>query len=115
MPRLSPYNYCRSLFYRPSSLRLFPQHRSPLPSSLIHTQSRQEEPLALPLQAISSSVPYKETALGFFTPQLLGSNVQPFAPTVNLPASAWSSEHAVAGSLGLGGFPGRDIYAAAGK
>src|SRR5690242_7886674 len=50
-----------------------------------------------------------------YSTDLLGNNVQPFAPTVNLPASVWSSEHAVAGSLGLGGFPSRDIYAGAGK
>lgn len=50
-----------------------------------------------------------------YSTDLLGSNVQPFAPTVSLPASRWAGEHAVAGSLGLGGFPSRDIYVAAGN
>lgn len=50
-----------------------------------------------------------------YSTDLLGNNVQPFAPTVNLPASVWDGEHAVAGSMGLGGFPRRDIYAAAGN
>lgn len=50
-----------------------------------------------------------------YSTDLLGNNVQLFAPTVNLPASVWDGEHALAGSLGLGGFPPRDIYVAAGN
>ncbi len=48
-----------------------------------------------------------------YSTDLNGGNVQLFAPTVSLPASV-ASEHFVAGSLGLGGFPSRDIYVGAG-
>jgi len=44
---------------------------------------------------------------------LTGGNVQIFAPTVAI-ASNPSSEHFVASSLGLGGFPDRDVYVASG-
>jgi len=50
-----------------------------------------------------------------YSTDLLGNNVQRFAPTVNVPASAWFAEHAVASSSGLGGFHSRDIYVAAGN
>ena len=42
-----------------------------------------------------------------------GANVQVFAPTVAIAANP-SSEHFVASSLGLGGFPNRDVYVASG-
>lgn len=42
-----------------------------------------------------------------------GANVQLFAPTVALAPNP-SSEHFVASSLGLGGFPNRDVYVASG-
>src|SRR5215475_4549182 len=45
---------------------------------------------------------------------LNGGNVQLFAPTVTIPGGSVSSEHFVASSLGLGGFPGRDVYVASG-
>lgn len=49
-----------------------------------------------------------------YSTNLNGGNVQLFAPTVSLaPTSA--SEHFVASSLGLGGFPSRDIYVASGS
>jgi hypothetical protein len=44
---------------------------------------------------------------------LNGGSVQVFAPTVAI-ASNPSSEHFVASSLGLGGFPNRDVYVASG-
>src|SRR6185369_12049512 len=44
---------------------------------------------------------------------LTGGNVQIFAPTVAI-ASNPSSEHFVASSIGLGGFPDRDVYVASG-
>jgi hypothetical protein len=47
-----------------------------------------------------------------YSTDLNGGNVQVFAPTVNL-AGSDSSEHYVSSSLGLGGFPSRDIYVAA--
>ncbi len=50
-----------------------------------------------------------------YSTDLTGGNVQVFAPTVNIPnAGSPSSEHFVASSLGLGGFPSRDIYVASG-
>ena len=48
-----------------------------------------------------------------YSTDLNGGNVQVFAPTVNIPGGSPSSEHFVASSLGLGGFPSRDIYVAA--
>ena len=44
---------------------------------------------------------------------LAGANVQIFAPTVAIAPNP-SSEHFVASSLGLGGFPNRDVYVASG-
>src|SRR6266567_258599 len=44
---------------------------------------------------------------------LTGGSVTVFAPTVNIPAGSPSSEHYVSSSLGLGGFPMRDVYVAA--
>jgi len=49
-----------------------------------------------------------------YSTDLTGGNVQLFAPTVSLAGSS-SSEHFVTSSLGLGGFPSRDIYVAAGN
>lgn len=49
-----------------------------------------------------------------YSTDLNGGNVQVFAPTVNL-ASSPSAEHFVSSSLGLGGFPNRDVYVAAGN
>lgn len=49
-----------------------------------------------------------------YSTDLTGGNVQLFAATVNL-ASSPSAEHFVSSSLGLGGFPNRDIYVAAGN
>jgi hypothetical protein len=49
-----------------------------------------------------------------FQTDLNGGSVAPFAPTVSLAATA-SSEHFVSSSLGLGGFPSRDIYVASGN
>lgn len=43
-----------------------------------------------------------------------GGSVAVFAPTVNIPGGNPASEHFVASSLGLGGFPSRDVYVAAG-
>src|SRR5437667_5859859 len=45
---------------------------------------------------------------------LPGGNVQPFAPTVSLAPNP-ASEHFIASSLGLGGFPNRDLYVASGN
>ncbi len=45
---------------------------------------------------------------------LSGGNVQVFAPTVSIPGGSPASEHFVASSLGLGGFPSRDVYVASG-
>jgi hypothetical protein len=50
-----------------------------------------------------------------YSTDLTGGNVQLFAPTVNIPSGSPSSEHFVASSLGLGGFPSRDVYVAAGN
>jgi hypothetical protein len=47
-----------------------------------------------------------------YSTNLVGGNVQPFAPGVSLTSS--SGEHFVAASFGLGGFPTSDIYAADG-
>ncbi len=44
---------------------------------------------------------------------LNGGSVAVFAPTVLIPGGSPSSEHFVASSLGLGGFPDRDVYVAA--
>ncbi|TMG86513.1 MAG: hypothetical protein E6H74_03035 [Betaproteobacteria bacterium] len=44
---------------------------------------------------------------------LTGGSVAVFAPTVNIPVGSPSSEHYVSSSLGLGGFPMRDVYVAA--
>jgi hypothetical protein len=49
-----------------------------------------------------------------YSVDLNGGNVQTFDPGVSLAGSS-SSEHFVASSLGLGGFPSRDIYVAAGS
>lgn len=49
-----------------------------------------------------------------YSTDLNGGNVQPFAPGVNIAPSV-SDEHFVASSLGLGGFPNRDVYVAAGN
>ena len=46
-----------------------------------------------------------------YSTDLNGGNVQVFAPTVSLAANP-SSEHFLTSSLGLGGFPSRDIYVA---
>jgi hypothetical protein len=46
-----------------------------------------------------------------YSTDLNGGNVQVFAPTVSL-APNLASEHYVSSSLGLGGFPSRDIYVA---
>jgi hypothetical protein len=46
-----------------------------------------------------------------YSTDLNGGSVQLFAPTVSLAANP-SSEHFVSASLGLGGFPSRDIYVA---
>ena len=46
-----------------------------------------------------------------YSTDLVGGNVQLFAPTVIL-APNLSSEHFVSSSLGLGGFPSRDVYVA---
>jgi PEP-CTERM motif len=49
-----------------------------------------------------------------YSTDLTGGNVQPFGGAVSL-TSNLSSEHFVASSLGLGGFPNRDIYVASGN
>jgi hypothetical protein len=49
-----------------------------------------------------------------YSTNLTGGNVQLFAPAVSLAGSA-ASEHFVSSSLGLGGFPSRDVYVAAGN
>ena len=49
-----------------------------------------------------------------YSTDLSGGNVQFFAPTVSIPGGSPSSEHYVSSSLGVGGFPNRDIYVAAG-
>jgi hypothetical protein len=46
-----------------------------------------------------------------FQTNLIGGGVTAFAPTVSLAATS-ASEHFVTSSLGLGGFPSRDIYVA---
>jgi len=48
-----------------------------------------------------------------YSTDLTGGNVQIFAPTAFLQPTQ-ASEHYVASSLGLGGFPSRDIYVASG-
>lgn len=50
-----------------------------------------------------------------YSTDLNGGNVQVFAPTVFIPGGSPSSEHFVSSSLGLGGFPNRDVYVAAGN
>jgi hypothetical protein len=49
-----------------------------------------------------------------YSTDLTGGNVQPFGGSVFL-APTNSAEHFVASSLGLGGFPNRDIYVASGN
>jgi hypothetical protein len=49
-----------------------------------------------------------------FQTNLSGGSVTPFAPSVSLAATS-ASEHFVTSSLGLGGFPSRDIYVASGN
>jgi hypothetical protein len=49
-----------------------------------------------------------------YATDLDGSNVRLFAPGVRIPAGNIQNEHYVASSLGLGGFPARDIYVGAG-
>lgn len=49
-----------------------------------------------------------------YSTDLNGGNVQVFAPTVSL-APTSSAEHFVSSSLGLGGFPSRDVYVASGN
>jgi len=51
---------------------------------------------------------------GLYSTDLTGGNVQLFAPAVSLAGSP-SGEHFVSSSLGLGGFPNRDVYVAAGN
>ncbi len=46
---------------------------------------------------------------------LNGGSVSVFAPGINVASGTSSSEHFVSSSLGLGGFPNRDIYVAAGS
>lgn len=46
-----------------------------------------------------------------YSTDLTGGNIQAFAPTVSLSGNP-GSEHFVSSSLGLGGFPSRDIYVA---
>jgi hypothetical protein len=50
-----------------------------------------------------------------YSTDLTGGNVQIFAPTISIPGGNPASEHFVASSLGLGGFPSRDVYVAAGN
>jgi hypothetical protein len=50
-----------------------------------------------------------------YATDLDGSNVRLFAPSISIPSGSISSEHYVTSSLGLGGFPSRDIYVAAGN
>lgn len=49
-----------------------------------------------------------------FSTDLNGGSVAPFASSVSLAATS-ASEHFVTSSLGLGGFPSRDIYVASGN
>jgi hypothetical protein len=49
-----------------------------------------------------------------YSTDLNGKHVRVFAPHINIPANP-SDEHFVTSSLGLGGFPNRDIYVAAGN
>jgi hypothetical protein len=56
----------------------------------------------------------KDGTGALYSTDLTGGNVQSFAPTVSL-AGTSSSEHFLASSLGLGGFPSRDIYVASGN
>lgn len=50
-----------------------------------------------------------------YATDLDGTNVRVFAPTVSVPSGSAASEHYVASSVGLGGFPSRDVYVAAGN
>jgi hypothetical protein len=50
-----------------------------------------------------------------YSTDLSGGNLQPFAANIAIPGGNYASEHAIAGSLGLGGFPSRDLYVAAGN
>jgi hypothetical protein len=50
-----------------------------------------------------------------YSTDLAGGNTQPFAPQVVVRGGNPYSEHCVASSLGLGGFPKRDIYVSAGN
>lgn len=58
------------------------------------------------VQADGSNVLYRTNTTG--------GAVTLFAPSVSIPGGSPSSEHYVASSLGLGGFPNRDVYVAAG-
>jgi hypothetical protein len=49
---------------------------------------------------------------GLYSTDLTGGNIQPFGTSVFIPTGV-PEEHFVASSLGLGGFPSRDIYVAA--
>lgn len=49
-----------------------------------------------------------------YSTDLNGGNVQPFGGTISLNAS-YGQEHYVSSSLGLGGFPSRDVYVASGN
>jgi hypothetical protein len=51
----------------------------------------------------------------FYATDLDGTNLRVFAPTVNVPVGSLASEHHVASSFGLGGFPRHDIYVGAGS
>jgi hypothetical protein len=61
------------------------------------------------------SVQADGTGVVLYSTDLSGGSVAVFAPTVNIPSGSTSSEHYVSSSLGLGGFPSRDIYVAAGN
>jgi hypothetical protein len=61
------------------------------------------------------SVQADGTGVVLYSTDLSGGSVAVFAPTVNIPAGSTASEHYVSSSLGLGGFPTRDVYVAAGN
>ncbi len=59
------------------------------------------------------SVDHDGTAALYQT-DLKGGNVSLFAPTVSIKGGSIDNEHILASSLGLGGFPNRDLYVAEG-
>jgi hypothetical protein len=59
------------------------------------------------------SVQADGTGTVLYRTDLNGGSVSVFAPSVNIPGGSPSSEHYVTSSLGLGGFPSRDVYVAA--